>query len=127
MVMNVIKYAPSLMFVFTHQFYHAFPYSKNVLLSKKKMSEPEINDPICPHCQRKMGNLDPKEINCGIFRCGRYKDSHEPLPPHSSEEMITQLLKESKIDDGCGQPVEIHFIDGQFQTRACDWTKMHSD
>ena len=54
----------------------------------------------CPHCHQ---HLWIEEINCGIFRCGVYKDTFEPLPPHFTQNECTRVRDEGIIY-GCAQP-----------------------
>jgi hypothetical protein len=37
----------------------------------------------CPYCHI---DIEILEVNCGIFRCGIFKDTGEQLPSHLSEE-----------------------------------------
>ena len=47
-----------------------------------------------------------EQINCGIFRCGVFKDTFECIPPHSSKEQIELWKKAGRIW-GCGSPMEL--------------------
>lgn len=79
----------------------------------------------CPHCNQK---VFIEEINCGIFRCGVYKDTFEPIPPHSSQIECETLLTENKIF-GCGKPfriiikssTEIQKLLAEFKVEVCDY------
>ena len=57
----------------------------------------------CPNCHIL---ILIEEINCNIFRCGIYKCNLQPIPPHSSKEIIECLLKNDLIY-GCGSPFTI--------------------
>ena len=54
----------------------------------------------CPHCHQ---HLWIEEINCGIFRCGLYKETFEQLPPHLKENECTRVREEGLIY-GCAKP-----------------------
>ena len=55
----------------------------------------------CPSCGIK---IEIEAINCGIFRCGRYKDTGEQVPPHLPKEQCEELIREDKIW-GCCQAI----------------------
>ena len=59
----------------------------------------------CPHCEVdiivKIG-----ETNCKIFRCGIFKSTLQPIPPHLSKPECELLIKQNKIY-GCGKPFKM--------------------
>ena len=55
-------------------------------------------------------------INCGIGRCGVYKQNGEPIPPHLEREKCLELVRERLIY-GCGQP----FVIVNNVAEKCDW------
>jgi len=59
---------------------------------------------FCPYCNT---TIIIESINCGIFRCGIYKENGQQIPPHSTKYEIEKLLDEKKIW-GCGQPFQLH-------------------
>lgn len=54
----------------------------------------------CPHCKISIEVLK-SEVNCGVFRCGVYKDTFKPINPHAKKDACEKLVKEGKIH-GCG-------------------------
>lgn len=58
---------------------------------------------VCPNC----GDfIEILEINCGIYRHGVFKDTLEPIPPHSRKEECDRYVKEGLIY-GCGNPFQV--------------------
>lgn len=57
----------------------------------------------CPHCNI---YLFIEELNCGIFRCGIYKSTFQPIPPHLPKNDCDELLKQNLIY-GCSKPFRI--------------------
>ena len=60
---------------------------------------------ICPHCQGHI-MVHHTELNCRIFRHGVYRDSGEPISPHTPKEVCDRLIVENRIE-GCGKPFRI--------------------
>lgn len=60
---------------------------------------------ICPHCHGCIV-VHHAELNCRIFRHGVYRDSHQPIPPHTSKEECDRLLTQNLIV-GCGKPFRV--------------------
>ena len=58
---------------------------------------------ICPHCGRVIEIL---EINCGIFRCGIFKDNLQQINPHLSKIECEKLLNTDTII-GCSKPFRV--------------------
>ena len=56
----------------------------------------------CPHCAIEIWI---QAINCGIFRCGVYKQDYLQIDPHLSRVECERLKKENLIY-GCGQPFQ---------------------
>ncbi len=79
-----------------------------------KMNEPLIVE--CPHCQGTV-MIDPKELNCRIFRHAAYKLTGLPISPHASLEKCTRLIQEEAIY-GCGKPFR---IDHDNHAVVCDY------
>lgn len=71
----------------------------------------------CPHC---LDIIMIEKINCGIFRHGVFKNTLEQIPPHSTKEFCDRLFEEDEIY-GCGKPFEIKYVDGNFETKICDY------
>lgn len=79
----------------------------------------------CPHCNV---SVYIEELCCGIFRHAVYKDTFEPIDPHSSKEECEKLLAENKVY-GCGKPfriitkssTEIQKLLAEFKVEACDY------
>ena len=60
---------------------------------------------ICPHCNGTV-IIDPKEINCAIFRHGIFKASGKQIPPHAPKEDCDNWVKNNEIY-GCGKPFKV--------------------
>ena len=58
---------------------------------------------ICPHCEQV---IFIQQMNCGIFRCGIYKTTHQPIPAHLSKSEC-ENLKEKDLIYGCGKPFQV--------------------
>lgn len=54
----------------------------------------------CPHCNIA---IFIEQVNCGIFRCGIYKDTMTQVDPHLSKEECDKLVNIY----GCGKPFQI--------------------
>ena len=56
---------------------------------------------VCPTCNIM---IEITALNCGIFRCGIYKDDGLQINPHMSKEECNKIK-----DDiyGCGNPFQI--------------------
>ena len=55
----------------------------------------------CPHCGIA---IFIEQVNCGIFRCGIYKDTMEQVAPHLPKEECDKLIDRIY---GCGKPFQI--------------------
>ena len=67
----------------------------------------------CPHCNQ---FIIMEALNCGIFRCGIYKQNGEQIPPHLDRERCLELVRDHLIF-GCGQPFRIVGDEAE----KCDW------
>jgi len=65
---------------------------------------------ICPHCGI---GISIDAINCGVFRCGVYRDNGQQVNPHLSQAECADL--EGKIW-GCGKPFA--WFEGKLTTCA---------
>jgi hypothetical protein len=65
----------------------------------------------CPHCHI---GIEIAEVNCGIFRCGIYKDTYLQIPPHLPEPECIALR--DRIF-GCSRPFRI--LHGKLE--KCDY------
>jgi hypothetical protein len=72
---------------------------------------------ICPHCNN---YIIIKELNCGIFRHGIYKNNGNQINPHASKEICDELVKNNLIY-GCGKPFQIIEINDIFELKICDY------
>ena len=72
---------------------------------------------ICPHCNN---YIIIKELNCGIFRHGIYKNSGNQINPHASKEICDELVKNNLIY-GCGKPFQIIEINDVLELKICDY------
>ncbi len=76
----------------------------------------------CPHCGTDL-QVEPNQINCGIFRCGIVRSTGAQIAPHASEQECDALRTNeggTKIW-GCARPfrlvnADIH-LDNQEQER----------
>ncbi len=57
----------------------------------------------CPHCNM---YIIIEQLNCGIFRCGIYKDTYKQIDPHLPKVFCDKLVLDNKIY-GCGKPFQI--------------------
>jgi hypothetical protein len=73
----------------------------------------------CPHCQD-LVFIEKKDINCAIFRHAIFKNSFEPIPPHSSKEHCDDLL-DRKLVYGCAKPFQLVFENNTFTAKICDY------
>lgn len=73
----------------------------------------------CPHCDE-FAAINILEINCAIFRHGVFKDTLEPIPPHSTKEYCDNL-KEREFIFGCGKPFKLIIVDNRYIAEICDY------
>lgn len=73
----------------------------------------------CPHCLN-LVFIEKKDINCAIFRHAIFKNSFEPIPPHSSKEYCDDLL-DRKLVYGCAKPFQLVFENHTFMAKKCDY------
>lgn len=59
----------------------------------------------CVTCKQLI-EVKKSEINCKIFRCGQFKATGEPIPPHSSYLTCKQYV-DSGLVFGCGEAMEL--------------------
>jgi len=72
----------------------------------------------CPNCDF---YLCITELNCGIYRCGIYKETYEQIDPHLSKEMCYKLIETNQIY-GCSKPFQIIVQDnGDWIVKKCDY------
>jgi hypothetical protein len=69
----------------------------------------------CPHCGISI-EVDKKQINCKIFRCGLYKSDYRQIPPHAPKTQCDEYVKKDLIF-GCGKPFT---FDGSI-VNICDY------
>jgi len=74
---------------------------------------------LCPHCKNQF-IVNTNEINCGIFRHGYYKDSKQPIPPHTPKEICENLIKDELVY-GCAGPFRIIKENDEYKTEICDY------
>ena len=74
---------------------------------------------ICPHCSDII-QIDPKELNCRIFRHAVFKHNGQQLDPHAKKEECERVYQE-KLIYGCGKPFKISKIDGTETISKCDY------
>jgi len=59
----------------------------------------------CPHCRGGV-EVEHNQVNCTIFRHGRYISSGQQVNPHASKEQCDNLKQTNKIW-GCGKPFRL--------------------
>ena len=75
----------------------------------------------CPYNDCKMKYIiEQKDINCGIFRCGYYKNNYQQIQPHTSKDKRDTLIQYDLII-GCGQPFRIIKDDDIYKLIECDY------
>ena len=57
----------------------------------------------CPHCNTP---IIIEQLNCGIFRCGVFKDTYNQVDPHLSKTECEKLIVQNKVY-GCCKPFQI--------------------
>ena len=60
---------------------------------------------FCPHCHAPV-LVNPKEMNCRIFRHGAHKHTYQQIHPHAPQSECDRLVREDVII-GCGKPFQI--------------------
>lgn len=70
----------------------------------------------CPHCGITI-MIPVNDVNCRIFRCGEYKASGEPLPPHLKKAECDRLAADNLIW-GCAKPFR---LTEQNTVEICDY------
>jgi hypothetical protein len=60
----------------------------------------------CPHCLD-FFVIAENELNCRIVRHAVWKDTLEPIPPHSTQEECERVVRENLVF-GCAKPVQIN-------------------
>lgn len=73
----------------------------------------------CPHCGGEI-QVKKTEINCAIFRHAVFKDTWEPIEPHSGKQTVDNLIRLGQIR-GCGQPLRLISHEGSCKAVKCDW------
>lgn len=69
----------------------------------------------CPHCGMLI-QVNKKELNCKIFRCGVYKKTGKQIPPHAKR-VLCDRLRNTKQIYGCARP----FIFRGEYVEACEY------
>jgi hypothetical protein len=57
----------------------------------------------CPNCGV---GIIIESVNCGIFRCGAFKNGLQQIDPHAEKETVERLIANDEIW-GCGQPFQL--------------------
>ena len=71
----------------------------------------------CPHCNHYIEIL---ELNCGIFRCGIFKDTLQPINPHMSKIECDNLILTEKIF-GCSKPFQVIITEDNVNVEICEY------
>lgn len=72
----------------------------------------------CPHCTRFI-EIEIKEINCGIFRHGVFKDFQQ-ISPHEIKSNCDDYFKNNLIY-GCGKPFQVKLQENKYLISPCDY------
>lgn len=56
----------------------------------------------CPHCEQ-LVIVHRSDIRCTIFRHAVYKNTGQPIPPHTSKEICETLVRDGAVY-GCAKP-----------------------
>ena len=81
-----------------------------------------MNDLIlkCPHCNSII-IVNPKDINCAIFRHAILKDTGQQIDPHSKKDVCDELVKTNKVF-GCAKPFKLVRIDSMnYIAEKCEY------
>jgi hypothetical protein len=81
------------------------------------MTEPYILP--CPHCADLM-MIYPSDIKCAIFRHAVFKNTMEPIPPHSTKQTCDELVARNQVY-GCGKPFRMILEANGFKAEICDY------
>ncbi len=73
----------------------------------------------CPHCKDQVF-IQQKEINCGIFRHGVYKQNNQQMNPHAPKEECDKAKDEDLIW-GCGKPFRVYVRNNEYFIEICDY------
>ena len=58
---------------------------------------------LCPNCLTSIVEVEKKQINCTIFRCGVIKATQKQIPPHEKKAECDRL-RENDLIWGCARP-----------------------
>lgn len=76
----------------------------------------------CPNCGAAL-EIEPKDVQCGIFRHAWYKHNGVQVPPHATKDFCEMLVQRDLII-GCGKPFELQRIGSNaVGAVTCDWSK----
>ena len=73
----------------------------------------------CPHCDGTVFVLS-HEIRCRIFRHGVFRDTGQPIPPHSSKEDCDAWSAANRLY-GCGKPFRVEWKETGWVALVCDY------
>jgi len=73
----------------------------------------------CPHC-KDFVYINHKEVNCGIFRHGVFKNNNQQMDPHSPKSLCDDV-KEKDLIWGCGKPFRVYVKDNKHHIEICDY------
>lgn len=71
----------------------------------------------CPHCHFFVEIL---AMNCGIFRHGEFKNTHQQLNPHAPESFCREVVEKDLIY-GCGKPFRVEIVNNEYIATICDY------
>lgn len=63
----------------------------------------------CPHCKG-IVIVDPKQINCAIFRHGTFKTNGAQVNPHAPKKECDRLIATNQVN-GCCKPFKMVYND----------------
>ena len=73
----------------------------------------------CPHCNQQI-EVQLKELNCRIFRCGILKSNMKQIGPHTKK-VECDRLKENNLIYGCSKPFKFITKNGINSIEICDY------
>ena len=86
----------------------------NIMAMSKRNKVSEYDDVfrfVCPHCSIDI-EVQKKQLNCKIFRCGVFKNNGKHINPHTNKLECERLLNEQLVY-GCTRP--FRFVNDQQQ------------
>jgi len=74
---------------------------------------------VCPHCGGSV-LVTPDDLQCHIFRHGRFKTGTQQMNPHTSEAECDRLASQGLIW-GCGKPFRVTYDGMRPRAEICGY------